>query len=125
MGICVRIPAIHPRFIAIAYASTAAWNGDSDKNQSDTFTYKVTDGQATSSGTVTVGIADKLVWYVDNSKATNSDGRSTSPFNSLTGINGAGGSGDSDGTGDILFLYQGSANYTGGLPLEASQQLIG
>jgi DNA-binding NarL/FixJ family response regulator len=25
----VRIPAIHPRFIAIAYASSAAWNGDS------------------------------------------------------------------------------------------------
>jgi hypothetical protein len=99
--------------------------GVGDKNQSDTFTYHVTDGSATSSGTVTVGIADKLVWYVDNSKATNGDGRSSSPLNSLGGINGAGGSGDSDGPSDILFLYQGSGNYTGGLPLEASQQLIG
>jgi hypothetical protein len=99
--------------------------GVGDKNQSDTFSYHVTDGQATSTGTVTVGISNTLVWYVDNSKATNGDGRSTSPLNSLTGINGAGGSGDSDGPGDILFLYQGSGNYTGGLPLEASQQLIG
>ena len=98
--------------------------GVGDKNQSDTFTYKVTDGQATSSGTVTVGIANSIVWYVDNAKA-NGDGRSNSPFNTLTGVNGAGGSGDADGTGDYIFLFQGSGNYTGGLPLEASQKLIG
>jgi VCBS repeat-containing protein len=99
--------------------------GVGDKNQNDTFTYHVTDGQATATGTVTVGISNSLVWYVDNSKATNGDGRSTSPFNSLTGVNGAGGSGDSDGPADYIFLYQGSGNYTGGLPLEASQRLIG
>src|SRR5215211_353702 len=96
--------------------------GVGDKNQNDAFTYNVTDGTATSSGTVTVGISNSLVWYVDNSKATNGDGRSSSPLNTLTGV---GGSGASDGPNDILFLYQGSGNYTGGLPLEASQQLIG
>jgi VCBS repeat-containing protein len=99
--------------------------GVGDKNQNDTFTYHVTDGTATASGTVTVGIANTLVWYVDNAKATNGDGRSSSPFNSLGGINAAGGTGDSDGSEDILFLYQGSGNYTGGLPLEANQQLLG
>jgi Bacterial Ig domain/Cadherin domain len=100
--------------------------GVGDKNQNDTFTYHLTDGTATASGTVTVGIANALVWYVDNAKATNGDGRSSSPLNTLTGINNAaGGTGDSDGSGDILFLYQGSGNYTGGLPLEANQQLLG
>lgn len=99
--------------------------GVGDKNLNDTFTYHVTDGTATASGTVTVGIANALVWYVDNAQGSNGDGRSSSPFNSLGGINAAGGTGDSDGSGDILFLYQGSGNYTGGLPLEANQQLLG
>lgn len=110
---------------------TATINGDGsftflpgvgDKNQSDTFTYHVTDGSATSAGTVTVGISNNLVWYV-NAAAGAGDGRSSSPLNTLVGVNGAGGSGDSDGIGDWIFLYSGS--YGGGLPLEASQNLYG
>jgi hypothetical protein len=102
--------------------------GVGDKNQNDTFTYQITDGTATASGTVTVGIANALVWYVNNGSGactSNCDGRSSSPLTSLSGVNAAGGTGDSDGSGDILFLYQGSGNYTGGLPLEANQQLLG
>nr|MDQ3822838.1 cadherin domain-containing protein [Actinomycetota bacterium] len=96
--------------------------GVGDKNQNDTFTYKATDGVATSNGTVTVSIANVLVWYV-NAAAGAGDGRSSSPLNTLAGINGAGGSGDSDGTGDVIFLYSGT--YGGGLPLEMSQKLTG
>jgi VCBS repeat-containing protein len=99
--------------------------GVGDKNQNDTFTYHVTDGIATSSGTVTVGIANFLVWYVNNALGSNGDGRSSSPLNTLGGVNGAGGSGDADGTGDIVFLYEGSGSYGGGIPLEASQTLLG
>jgi methionine-rich copper-binding protein CopC len=99
--------------------------GVGDKNQNDTFTYHVTDGIATSAGTVTVGIANSLVWYVNNALGSNGDGRSSSPFNTLGGVNGAGGSGDSDGSGDIIFLYQGSGSYGGGIPLEATQTLLG
>jgi hypothetical protein len=91
----------------------------------DTFQYTVSDAHGTSApGTVTLQVND-MVWYVDNALASNGDGRSSSPFNSLNGVNGAGGSGDADGPGDIIFLYSGSGSYDGGLPLEASQQLIG
>lgn len=96
--------------------------GVGDKSQTDTFTYHVTDGLATSAGTISVGIGADLVWYV-NASAAAGDGRSSAPFNTLTGVNGAGGSGDSDGTGDWIFLYGGS--YSGGLPLETSQNLYG
>ena len=96
--------------------------GVGDKNQNDSFTYHVTDGSLTSAGTVTVAIANVLVWYV-NSAAGAGDGRSNAPFNTLASLNGAGGSGDADTTGDVIFLYSGS--YGGGLPLEASQKLTG
>ena len=69
--------------------------------------------------------ARRLVWYVDRDAASNGDGRSHSPLQNLAGINGAGGSGDSDTTSEIIFLYSSGTAYTGGLPLEASQQLIG
>jgi hypothetical protein len=98
--------------------------GQGDKNQNDTFTYKVTDGEATSSGTVTIGIDNVLVWYVNGSAGSEGDGRSATPYKVLSGINGAGGAGDKDGTSDYLFLY-GSNTYGGGLPLEESQKLVG
>ncbi len=96
--------------------------GVGDKNQVDTFTYHVTDGALQSAGTVSVTIANVLVWYVNGSGGAG-DGRSSSPFNTLASLNGAGGAGDSDTTGDIIFLYSGT--YGGGLPLEASQRLTG
>ena len=96
--------------------------GAGDKNQVDTFTYHITDGALQSAGTVSVTIANVLVWYV-NASVGAGDGRSSSPFNTLASLNGAGGAGDSDTTGDIIFLYSGT--YGGGLPLEASQKLTG
>jgi hypothetical protein len=96
--------------------------GVGDKNQVDTFTYHVTDGVDTGAGTVSVTIANVLVWYVNGAGGAG-DGRSNAPFNNLMSLNGPGGAGDADTTGDIIFLY--SAVYTGGLPLEASQKLTG
>jgi hypothetical protein len=96
--------------------------GVGDKNQVDTFTYHVTDGVDTGAGTVSVTIANVLVWYV-NAAGGAGDGRSNAPFNTLSPLNGPGGAGDSDTTGDILFLYSGT--YGGGLPLEAMQKLTG
>jgi len=100
---------------------------DAGFSGTDTFTYTVTDnGQppATADGNVSIDVGT-VVWYVDNSLGTNGDGRSISPFNVLSPLNGAGGLGDPDGTDDILFLYQGSGNYTGGIALEAGQMLLG
>lgn len=99
--------------------------GVGDKSQNDTFTYKATDGSLQANGTVTVAITNNLVWYVDRDAGSNGNGTSHSPLQNLAGINGAGGAGDADGASDVIFLYGSATAYSGGLPLEASQQLIG
>src|SRR5262249_57211190 len=51
--------------------------------------------------------------------------RSNAPFNSLAPLT-TGGSADSlDGAGDIIFVFQGSGNTTGGIVLETNQKLWG
>ena len=99
--------------------------GTSCTDTSDFFPYTVSDQAvptpAIAVGTVTITIAD-CVWYVDGSAAPGGAGTSSSPFNSLAGVNGAGGLGDSDAAGQTIFLYGGS--YSGGLPLEGSQTLL-
>ncbi|MFQ6171951.1 Ig-like domain-containing protein [Oryzobacter sp. R7] len=100
--------------------------GVGDKNQTDSFTYRVTDGTATTAGTVQVAITGALIWWVDNSSTTATpDGRSTSPLTSLTALNGADPSADLDGTGETIFVWTGNATYAGGLRLEANQSLLG
>ena len=99
--------------------------GVGDVNQTDTFTYTVTDGQLTSTGTISIAIGADRVWWVNAAAAPGGDGRSTAPFTSLTPVNGAGGSGDSDGPGDYLFVYAAAGSYAGGLGLEANQRLYG
>ncbi len=96
------------------------------KSQNDSFTYHVTDGIATTAGTASIAIGSTLVWYVDNASAAPvHDGRSSSPLTDLTSLNGAGGAGDLDSSGDIIFVATGSAAYAGGLRLEANEQLLG
>jgi hypothetical protein len=99
--------------------------GVGDKSQTDSFTYKATDGTLNGTGTIEVAIGSTLIWYVDRDAGSNGDGRSHSPLQNLAGINGAGGSGDSDTTNETIFLYSSANPYTGGLPLEAGQQLLG
>jgi hypothetical protein len=99
--------------------------GVGEKDQSDSFTYHVTDGDASDVGTVTVEIGSALVWYVNNAVGSDGDGRSTAPFDSLAGVNGVGGAGDADAAGDVIFLHEGSGPYGGGLVLEPTQALLG
>jgi hypothetical protein len=92
----------------------------------DTFQYVITDQPnagtpLTSTGTVTVHVFDK-VWYVKQGGTGN--GRSDSPLGSFTGINGAGGAGDSDAPGDYIFVHAGSS-ITTSIELEANQHLLG
>lgn len=93
----------------------------------DTFTYTIrnsADNTLQDTGTVTVTVNGPRVWYVNNSGA-NGDGRSSSPFNTLTPVNGAGGAGDADAAGDIIYLFTGSGAYTTGLVMENNERLIG
>lgn len=87
----------------------------------DTFTYELTDGFETSTGTATINLSE-LVWYVDNSVAATGDGRSHSPFATLAEA-------ESDsGPGDIIYVASGdgtSDGYDAGISLEDGQQLIG
>ncbi len=95
------------------------------KSTTDTFTFRVTDGDVQAAGTATMTIGATLVWYVDNTAAAGGTGRSPAPFNALTPVNGAGGAGDADATGEIIFVFAGSGSYGGGLVLEADQVLLG
>lgn len=91
----------------------------------DSFIYTVTDdGGLSSTATVSITVSDR-VWYIDSSLGVNGDGTSVSPFNSLAAVNGAGGAGDPDQSGDTLFLFGGGPVYSGGIELEANQQLVG
>jgi hypothetical protein len=86
---------------------------------SDTFTYDVSDGVNTSSGTVTIEIAN-VVWYVNGAAAAGGSGRSNAPFNTLALLQGA----DPDAPGQIIFVY-GGGTYPGGIVLEPAQSLLG
>ncbi|GAA2158486.1 cadherin domain-containing protein [Humibacillus xanthopallidus] len=99
--------------------------GVGDVSQTDTFTYTVTDGQLTSTGTISIAIGADRVWWINAAAPAGGDGRSTAPFASLAPVNGAGGSGDADGPGDYLFVYAAAGSYAGGLALEANQRLYG
>ncbi|HYF65322.1 MAG TPA: Ig-like domain-containing protein, partial [Herpetosiphonaceae bacterium] len=84
----------------------------------DTFTYTIADpGGLIGKGTVTITVAER-VWYVDNALGTNGNGRSNSPFNTITSAQTA------SGVNDYIFLHTGSGNY-GAITLKNGQQLIG
>src|SRR5437868_1243296 len=89
-----------------------------------TFTYTVSDGQTsplTNTGTVTITVAG-MIWFVDNSQASNGDGRLGTPFNSLPNFV----SGAADDPGDNIFLYRQTAtNYAGPITLLNNQRLVG
>jgi methionine-rich copper-binding protein CopC len=126
--------SVVPGTLATTGGGTATINADGtfsylpgvgDADQTDTFTYTVTDGQLTSTGTISIQIGADRVWWVNAGAAPGGDGRSTAPFASLAPVNGAGGSGDSDSAGDYIFVYSAASPYAGGLALEANQRLYG
>ena len=91
------------------------------ENGSDSFKYTETDsagGKAT--GTATIKVDNARVWYVNDAEAPAGNGESNSPFKALSSVESA-----STGGGDVVFLYKGSATYTGGIKLKAQQTLEG
>jgi hypothetical protein len=98
-----------------------------DTNTSDSFSFTVTDGNTGVSGpgtvtaTATIALQGPHIWYVNADAATDGDGSSEHPFNTLSHFAGAGGV---DHSGDTIFLESSTAHYTGGLTLENNEQLI-
>ncbi len=87
----------------------------------DSFTYDLTNGVGTVTGTVTLTVGG-MIWFVDSSQGTNGDGRLSSPFNCLVGT-GCFEPAATDAAGDNIFVRSGS--YTGGLTLLDGQKLVG
>ena len=89
------------------------------------FTYTVSDGTYTDTATVSITVSG-MIWFVDNSRGTNGDGRLSNPFNSLATFNSANnGTGNNPAANDNIFLYSGSGNYASSLTLLSGQKLIG
>src|SRR5262249_27243411 len=66
------------------------------------------------------------VWYIDNSVAANGDGRSTTPFKQTSDFNAVNdAAAGHPANGDVVFLRQGSSNYTGSVLLRNTQRFIG
>jgi VCBS repeat-containing protein len=92
---------------------------DGDTGVTDTFTYTVSDGVATGSGTLSLPISGQ-VWYVRNTAANGGDGTSDGPFNTLAAAETA------SGTGDTVYVLNGNGTpLGGGYVLEANERLIG
>ena len=98
-----------------------------DTNASDSFSFTVTDGNTGVSGpgtvtaTATIALQGPHIWYVNADAATDGDGSSEHPFNTLSHFAGVGGV---DHSGDTIFLETSTAHYTGGLTLENNEKLI-
>ena len=85
---------------------------------SDTFTYTLTDANGvTNTGTVTINLSN-IVWYV-NSSGGAGDGRSHSPFNTLSAA------ATPSGSTHIIYVHSGGATTPGNLAMDANQTLQG
>jgi VCBS repeat-containing protein len=104
------------------YTPTAGFTGNA------VFNYQVNDnessGNAAGTGTITIEVAGPRVWYVNADAASDGDGTSDNPFNTLAHFANSGAGNNVDGAGDIIVLETSSAHYTGGLTLENNEQLI-
>jgi uncharacterized repeat protein (TIGR01451 family) len=95
-----------------------------DRAATDSFAYTLENGTGkTDTATVTITL-NGLIWFVDDTPGPAGDGRLNSPFRALTGT-GSFDSGATDAAGDVIFLYTGTSDYTGGLALLNGQKLIG
>lgn len=89
----------------------------------DSFTIQVTDGTYTVPQTITIGLRDVAVWYVDVAGPVGGTGSAWAPLNTLSPLSTAL---DSDAPGDVIRVAAGApALPTAGFALEADQQLIG
>jgi len=87
---------------------------------SDSFTYTGTSNGITVTRTATINFNGR-VWYVDNATASGTnDGRSNTPFKTLTAVSGAG-----TASGDFIYVSKGSGPTTGAYTMLTSQKLIG
>ena len=99
------------------YTPNAGFSG------ADTFQYTITDSNdpanpKTATATITINVGT-VVWYVNNTLGSNGNGEANSQFNNLASANTAA------GANSVIFVYQGSGNYTGGVSMKSGEDLLG
>jgi hypothetical protein len=92
----------------------------------DQFTYAIDNVFSTpATGTVTLNISG-MIWFVNNTAATNGSGKLSSPFNSINNFQAVNnGTGNNPAANDNIFLYESGTNYDGSITLLNGQKLIG
>jgi len=90
----------------------------------DSFTYEVTDSITPATGTVNLTVTD-MVWYINNQSAAG-DGRSNSPFNTITDFTSVQGAGvGAPAPGQTIFIHNSPGVYSGLIGLLDGQSLLG
>ena len=105
-------------------SGTFSYNPPAGFKGTDSFSYTISNGSASSTATVSIVVAN-IVWFVDDA-ASNGDGRYGSPLNdSAAGLGSidTSGAADPDSANDLIFVYSGS--YSRGFALESGQRLVG
>ncbi|HEX3528831.1 MAG TPA: Ig-like domain-containing protein [Thermoanaerobaculia bacterium] len=110
---------------SFTYVPPAGFTGIGVANN-DSFTYQVTDTQASTTGTVRIDVGVP-VWYirdvVDSNNPAGGDGRSNNAFDTITAFNAA-----TTNNGDIIFIFEGNTATTplaGAITLKDGQKLWG
>jgi trimeric autotransporter adhesin len=88
----------------------------------DEFTYRISDGTCTSPNiTATIAAPSDMVWYIDSGAAAGGDGRSHTPFQSVSSLNVS--ALNTTAVNDFIYVKGSTGNST--LVLKNNQQLIG
>ena len=88
-------------------------------NTTATFVYSGTSNGATAPQTATINFNSR-VWWVNNTNAGTADGRSNTPFTTMTAVNSA-----TTNNGDFIYVFKGTGTTTGAYTMKPSQQVIG
>ncbi|KAA3663384.1 MAG: DUF11 domain-containing protein, partial [Chloroflexi bacterium] len=112
--------------VAVASDGSFTYNPPAGFEGTDTFSYTVQDSDGNQDpATVSISVSD-VIWFIDNSAGGGGDGRLSSPFNNIASFNAIQtGTAPNAKSGDGIFLYTGSGNYTSGITLLNNQFLIG
>lgn len=89
----------------------------------DSFSWTATDGVLSTTGTATLNMAARLIWFVDPGAAAGGNGTSAAPLRSLDSLQDAGAP---DSSGDEIFVASGPLTLpSNGFTLDANQKLYG
>ena len=116
----VTVPPSHGTFATFNPNGTFLYTPNVGNTAGDSFSYTATSNGVSVNATATISFTGR-VWYVDNATLSGTnDGRSNTPFTTMTAVGGAGTAG-----GDYIYVSKGSGTTTGSYAMLATQQLIG